>query len=417
MSVRFFATKGERMTVKNPRAITVRSLDAFKGPGRMHCGVKGLFLQATRSGSKIFIFRYVRPTDGKTTETSVGPYGTISLSDAREKVAAFAREVALGHDPIADKRQRREKARAEATTFRTALDAFRQAPAFKDLAATAKLVERLDLHADALMSKPLTAIDTRTIAAALANVHARAPHTARRTLAGVARVLAYAKIAGLRTGDNPAAFEDNFELLWGPGKPVVHLRAVAYDDVPAVYARLVDLDTSAAWCLRWLILTATRTSNALYATFDQIDLDARTWTIASDAMKVKGRDAFVVPLVDETMAIVVAMRERHPSSELMFPASHGGKLHPRMLTHVLHRGLGVAAAVHGFRSSARDFWGDRTSTEREVAEMCLAHFPKGVEAAYRRSSAIDKRRVALTLWARHVVHEDEAGGVIPFKVA
>ena len=46
--------------------------------------------------------------------------------------------------------------------------------------------------------------------------------------------------------------------------------------------------------------------------------------------------------------------------------------------------------------------------------MCLAHFAKGVEAAYRRSTALEKRRIALTLWARHVVGDTADDVVVPF---
>ena len=264
-------------------------------------------------------------------------------------------------------------------------------------------------------------IDSARVAKALAKVHESAPHTRRRTLAGIARIFDYARVMGLISAQrpNPATFKGTFEFLWSNGPATTHLRAVGYADVPDLYAQLRDLDDmSAAWCLRLLILTGVRTSNALYARFDQVDLKAATWVIPSDEMKMRGRPALVVPLVDEAVAIVTAMRERWPAGELIFPSDrHFGKQHPRALAYVLQYVLGVEASVHGFRSSLRDFLGDRTSVEREVAEMCLAHFAKGVEAAYRRSTALEKRRVALGLWARHVVGDGEADTVVPFKQA
>ena len=161
-------------------------------------------------------------------------------------------------------------------------------------------------------------------AKALAKVHESAPHTGRRTLAGIARVFDYARVKGLIDArrPNPATFRGGFEHLWGPPEPTRHLRAVGYADVPDLYSQLSDLeDMSAAWCLRLLILTWVRTSNALYARFDQIDLRAGTWTIQPEDMKknekMKDRPAFVVPLVPEAVAIVTAMRERWPEGELM----------------------------------------------------------------------------------------------------
>jgi integrase len=275
------------------------------------------------------------------------------------------------------------------------------------------------------MKLPLDGIDIAQVAKALAKVHESAPHTGRRTLAGIARVFDYARVKGLIDArrPNPATFRGGFEHLWGPPEPTTHLRAVGYERVPELYGQLCDLeDMTAAWCLRLLILTGVRTSNALYARFDEIDLKAGTWTIQPEDMKknekMKDRPKFVVPLVDEAVAIVTTMRERWPAGELIFPSDrHFGKQHPRALAYVLQYVLGVEASVHGFRSSLRDFLGDRTNVEREVAEMCLAHFAKGVEAAYRRSTALEKRRIALSLWAQHVVGEGEADTVVPFRQA
>lgn len=49
--------------------------------------------------------------------------------------------------------------------------------------------------------------------------------------------------------------------------------------------------------------------------------------------------------------------------------------------------------THGFRSTFRDWAGDRTYHQREVIEAALAHRLKDkAEAAYRRSTALEKRR-------------------------
>lgn len=56
--------------------------------------------------------------------------------------------------------------------------------------------------------------------------------------------------------------------------------------------------------------------------------------------------------------------------------------------------------VHGFRSSFRDWAGDKTAFPREVAEGCLAHeVGNAVERAYRRGDGLDKRRALMSAWA------------------
>jgi hypothetical protein len=63
------------------------------------------------------------------------------------------------------------------------------------------------------------------------------------------------------------------------------------------------------------------------------------------------------------------------------------------------RRVGEREAVpHGMRSAMRDWMGDVGNIERDVAEACLAHVVGGVEGAYRRSTAFEKRRVAMRAW-------------------
>ena len=62
------------------------------------------------------------------------------------------------------------------------------------------------------------------------------------------------------------------------------------------------------------------------------------------------------------------------------------------LTAVLRR-MEVAAVPHGFRSTFRDWAGERTSYPHEVGEMALAHtIGNKAEAAYRRGDLFEKRR-------------------------
>jgi integrase len=81
------------------------------------------------------------------------------------------------------------------------------------------------------------------------------------------------------------------------------------------------------------------------------------------------------------------------------------------LTRVLRR-MGVNATAHGFRSSFRDWAAEATNFPREVAEAALAHAVESrVEAAYRRSDLLEKRRKLMEQWAWHCT--GEAGAVVP----
>jgi integrase len=56
--------------------------------------------------------------------------------------------------------------------------------------------------------------------------------------------------------------------------------------------------------------------------------------------------------------------------------------------------------IHGFRSSFRDWAAENSDMPGEVAEAALAHtVPNRVEAAYRRTNYLEKRKVLMTQWS------------------
>ena len=75
----------------------------------------------------------------------------------------------------------------------------------------------------------------------------------------------------------------------------------------------------------------------------------------------------------------------------------------------LLKGLRPGITVHGFR----DWAGDRTTFSRELAEAALAHAAVGdeVEAAYRRSDALEKRRLLMEAWAEFLARPEAANVV------
>lgn len=74
------------------------------------------------------------------------------------------------------------------------------------------------------------------------------------------------------------------------------------------------------------------------------------------------------------------------------------------LTKVL-RDMGHASiTVHGFRSSFRDWAAEQTTTPGDVVEAALAHMIRNkVEAAYRRTNYLDKRRGLMEAWGEFSV--------------
>ena len=85
------------------------------------------------------------------------------------------------------------------------------------------------------------------------------------------------------------------------------------------------------------------------------------------------------------------------------------------LTALLKR-RGMEARPHGFRASFRTWCAEATDTPREVAEACLAHSISGpVEASYKRTSFIDRRRILMRRWAQFCCSAEGGGKVVEIR--
>ena len=133
------------------------------------------------------------------------------------------------------------------------------------------------------------------------------------------------------------------------------------------------------------------------ATWKEIDLEGRLWTIPAERMK--GNRMHRVPLSDAALVVLAEIAPPHANPDApVFPARTGRALSNTALIRLLHDldaasinaggdgwrdEHGETVTPHGFRSSFRDWCGD-TGHLRELAEAALAHtFGNEVEPATR----------------------------------
>ena len=134
------------------------------------------------------------------------------------------------------------------------------------------------------------------------------PETASRLRGRIERVLASAKARGKRQGENPARWREHLDLLLPKRKKKSlrrHHPALAFDQVPAFVTGLRTRRSIAARALEFLILTAARTGEVIGATWGEIDLQARRWTMPGECMKMGVEHR--VPLTDVAIAVLQAM--------------------------------------------------------------------------------------------------------------
>ena len=102
-----------------------------------------------------------------------------------------------------------------------------------------------------------------------------------------------------------------------------HFRALPYQDVPDAMDVIEASQAGLAvrLCFRFTVLTAARSGETRGATWDEIDMNARTWTVPGARMKA-GRE-HRVPLSDEALQVLDRARELKDDSGLVFPSSKG----------------------------------------------------------------------------------------------
>lgn len=88
------------------------------------------------------------------------------------------------------------------------------------------------------------------------------------------------------------------------------------------------------------------------------------------------------------------------ASDLVFPGQNVKKPLSDMTLLKILRDMQLAVTEHGFRSAFRDWVAEQTDYSGEIAEAALAHTVSNkVEAAYRRTDFLDKRRLLMRDWA------------------
>ena len=260
--------------------LTARRVETVRTPGRYSDGL-GLHLVVRKGSlSKSWVLRTT--IDGKRRDTGLGGYPAVKLARARELAMALRLEVAEGRDPRAQRR------RSEVPTFRQAAERYvtTNAARWRNPKTAINWHGSLTIHAFPLLGDlRVDEIVRGDVVAVLDPVWTERPAAARKLRQHIKAVFSDAMARG-HIEVNPAGDVIDAAL---PKMPAVksHFRALPYAEVgPAL--ETIEAD-AASWasrlCLRFLVLTAARSGEARGAAWDEIDLQARTWTIQPERMK------------------------------------------------------------------------------------------------------------------------------------
>jgi len=378
----------------------------------------GLYLNVGPTGGKSWLFRFM--ISGKAREMGLGPVHTIGLAEARERALA-ARKMRLdGTDPLEARRAEKARKLAEAAakaaslvSFRTAAEGYIEANKAgwknKQHAWQWTATLKSDVY-PVIGDVPVSEITTGHVTRILTPIWTTKAETAARIRGRIETVLDYARVHGWRTGENPARWKGHLDhILPARSKvsKVEHHAALPWGEIGGFMVKLEEEAGLAALALRFTILTAARTGEVIGATWGEIDLHAKVWTVPAERMKAGQEHR--VPLTDPALAVLRAAAklrgEEKPAADApVFPGGKNGKgaagLSNMAMLALLRRLDRGDLTVHGFRSSFRDWASEATRHEQAVVEKALAHtIESKVEAAYRRGDLFEKRRKLMQDWA------------------
>jgi integrase len=366
----------------------------------------GLYLQVSRTGAKSWLYRFT--FNGRRREMGLGPTHTVGLRAARRAAAECRRLRWEGADPIEHRRQKIRAARAEAgkrLTFAAAADTYVKTfgASWQDKKHVARWRSTLATYANPIIGAlPVREIGTSAIMEVLEPIWFKKIETASRVRNRIEAVIDWSTARGYREGDNPARWRGHLEKLLPARtklRQVVHRPALPYAELVPFLGQLQEQSAASAVALRFLILTATRTSETLGARWDEVDLDQATWTIPTARMKARREHR--VPLSPAALKILHELKE-HKRGSFVFSGAAGKPFSNMTLLALLKRMGRSDLTAHGFRSTFRDWAAEQTDFPREVAEMALAHAVSDkVEAAYRRGDLFEKRRRLMEAWATY----------------
>ena len=379
-----------------------------------------------RGNSRLWVFRYsrggrVRLGDkqewhkgtGVAREIGLGKATSENLKDARDRAADIRRALAKGLPPESVLGPRRGEQVLTFAQYATRFIADKIAPAAKSDKHVNLWTNSLEQYAiPKLGNKRPRDITRDDVLAVLKPIWEAKHETASRVQMRMERVIQFALVTEDLSQSNPASWKGNLENFLPLSRKiteVIRRPAAKYTDVPAIMAELRKRETTSALCLLWTTLTAARSGESRGATWSEVDETAKVWRLSKERMKA--HEAHDVPLCDEAMQVLDAMKERRvPGCDYIFPGERNGKDGKRnCITDVAVNKVRDAVmkalamdyeiTTHGFRRSFRN-WGSETRRDRDLLELSLAHtIASTVEGRYNDAKLLQLRRDLLQAWA------------------
>ena len=364
---------------------------------------KGLYLEVTRAGGKLWRLKY--RFGGKEKRLAIGTFPEISLKDARAARDAARTQLAAGIDPSEYKKLMKTRALSDGTnTFEAIAREWHSAQSrVWSPIHTKNVSDRLSRNVfPYLGSKAITGITVPELLQVLRRIEARgAFETAHRVLGNVNEVFRFAIASG--KADRNIAVD-----LKGALQPVKkkHLAAVTDPKRAGELLRMIDSysGTLTVQCaLKLAPLVFVRPGELRTARWRDINLETAEWRYTV----TKTQTEHIVPLSTQALEILRSMHHLTGRWEYVFPSArsrHRPMSNNAILSAMRRMEIGKdEMSGHGFRAMAKTILIEELGYSDALTALQLSHKrndPLG--NAYNRTTLLPERTAMMQAWADYL---------------
>ena len=364
----------------------------------------GLQLRVRIIGSKLWNFNYHHPITKKRINMGLGIYPELSLAQAR-KMTVEARELlALGVDPK-EHREASGRAKKAATehTFQNVATAWYELKKDSVTQAYAEDIWRsLTLHVfPDLGTTPISAISAPQVINLLRPLETKGSlETVKRLTQRLNEIMTYGVNSGLIHANPLSGIRSVFKK---PKKK--NMAALPPDELNELMVAIANasIKRTTRCLIEWQLHTMTRPAEAATTRWADIDFEKKIWTIPAERMKK--RRTHMIPLTEQALALLEAIKPYSGNREYVFPADRNPRTHCNSQTaNMALKRMGFEGRLvsHGMRSMASTILNEH-GWDPEMIEVALAHVDKDeVRSAYNRADYIERRRPTMAWWSEHI---------------
>lgn len=376
----------------------------------------GLYLLIKPGGSRHWYLKY--RINGKESRIALGAYPAVSLSDARQQREGIRKMLALNINP-AQQRAVERGAYTSEKVFKIVALAWHKSNKKWSLNTADRLLASLNNHVFPVIGHlSVSELKPRHFIGLLKGIEEKGLlEVASRTRQHLSNIMRHAVHQGL-IDSNPAA---NLDGVTAP--PVRrHYPALPLERLPELLERIEAYHQGRELTRLAVLLTLhlfIRSSELRFARWSEIDFRNRTWTIPATRDAIAGvrysgrgakmRTAHIVPLSEQTIAILKRIKDISGDGELVFPGDHNP--YKPMCENTVNKALRLMGydtkqdiCGHGFRAMACSALMESGLWSQDAVERQMSHQERnGVRAAYiHKAEYLDARKAMMQWWSDYL---------------